>query len=319
MTTSRQPILAYTGPREAHEVLERTLRPYFRVSPLAAEPRALAEGLRTASALLDASMRVRITRDMIEAAPLLRVVAAATTGADHIDEEALARRGIPLWTLKGQGELLRSLTPAAEHSWLLVLACARSLPAAVAHVRGGGWDRSLFPGIMLRGRRLGLVGCGRIGSWMARYAAAFGMECQGYDPVVSPWPSDIARVELDELAATSDVISMHVHLMESTKGLFGARQFGMVKPGCIFVNTSRGDVIDEAALLDGLESGRVGSAGLDVLSGEPDIAEHPLRLYAQSHDNLLITPHIGGNSPDAVRTVVRFSAQRILRHFGFGG
>jgi D-3-phosphoglycerate dehydrogenase len=318
MTSSAHPILAYTGPREAQDVLERTLRPHFRVETLAAEPEAVALGLRAASALLDASMRVRITRDMIDAAPHLRVVAAATTGADHIDQAALARRGIPLWTLQGQTELLRLLTPAAEHSWLLVMACARRLRAASAHVLDGGWDRSLFPGIMLRGKRLGLVGCGRIGTWMARYAAAFGMECQGYDPAVSPWPPGITRVELDELASTSDVISIHVPLTASTRGLFGPRQFGGVKPGCIFVNTSRGDVIDEAALLESLQEGRVGAAGLDVLSGEPDIAAHPLLAYARTHDNLLLTPHIGGNSPDAVRQVVEFSARRILRHFGFG-
>lgn len=314
---SPQPVLVYTGPREAQDVLERALRPHFRVESLVAEPGAVAEGLRTASALLDASMRVRITRAMIEAAPLLRVVATATTGADHIDEAALAQRGIPLWTLQGQQELLRSLTPAAEHSWLLVMACARRLPAACAHVREGGWDRAQFPGVMLRGRRLGLVGCGRIGTWMARYAAAFGMACQGYDPLVSPWPAGIERVELDQLASTSDVISIHVPLTDATRGLFGARQCGLMPPGGILVNTSRGDILDEAALLHGLRSGRIGAAGLDVLSGEPDIADHPLRAYAQTHDNLLITPHIGGNSPDAVRTVVEFSAQRILRHFGF--
>src|SRR5207253_2678396 len=108
-----------------------------------------------------------------------------------IDTDALERRSIPLLTLKGQDELLRSLTPAAELTWLLVLASARRLAQARAHVLEGGWDRALFPGVMLNGKTLGIIGCGRIGTWVAGYGKAFGMRCIARDPFVEFFPDEV--------------------------------------------------------------------------------------------------------------------------------
>ena len=125
---------------------------------------------------------------------------------------------------------------------------------------------------------------------------------------------DIKAVPLEELVETSDAVTVHVHLSDKTRGLISADLFGRIKPGAIFLNTSRGAIADEAALLAALESGRVSAAGLDVLEGEPDVAKHPLRLYAERHDNLLITPHCGGFSPDAVKVVCRRAAEKIRDH-----
>jgi phosphoglycerate dehydrogenase-like enzyme len=172
--------------------------------------------------------------------------------------------------------------------------------------------REEFPGIMLNGRTLGVVGCGRIGQWMARYARAFGMEVLGHDPVINPWPDGITQVPLTRLVETADFITVHVHLTDETRGLISAELFSRMKPGAVFINTSRGPLADEAALLRALEDGRLAAAGLDVLDGEPDIASHPLLLYSRSHDNLLITPHCGGFSPDAVRRVCALAADKIV-------
>jgi D-3-phosphoglycerate dehydrogenase len=155
------------------------------------------------------------------------------------------------------------------------------------------------------------VGCGRIGGWMARYGAAFGMRVVGHDPFVDPWPDGIRRVPLEELVETSDVVSVHVHLSAETRGLVSAALFERMKPGAIFVNTSRGALADEAALLRALESGRLAAAGLDVLEGEPAIEGHPLLAYARRHSNLILTPHCGGFSPDAVRLVCARAAEKI--------
>jgi D-3-phosphoglycerate dehydrogenase len=133
----------------------------------------------------------------------------------------------------------------------------------------------------------------------------------GYDPFQDTLPEGVRRVPLDELVATSDVVTVHVHLSDETRGLLSADLIGRIKPGAIFLNTSRGALADEAALLEALKSGRLAAAGLDVLDGEPDVANHPLRLYAQAHANLLITPHCGGFSPDAVRVVCRRAAEKI--------
>lgn len=147
---------------------------------------------------------------------------------------------------------------------------------------------------------------------MARYGQAFGMEVVGYDPFQEIMPKGITNVSLAELMSTSDVITVHVHLNDDTRGLISESLIETVKPNAIFLNTSRGAVTDEIALLKALESGQLGAAGLDVLEGEPDITSHPLRLYAEDHDNLLITPHCGGFSPDAVRIVCRRAAEKIL-------
>jgi D-3-phosphoglycerate dehydrogenase len=267
--------------------------------------------MANAVAILDASMKVSFDRALLGAAPELRVISTATTGADHIDGDALAERNIALLTLAGEKEVLRDLTPAAELSWALLLACARKLRGAVDHVIAGRWRREEFPGIMLKGKVLGLIGCGRIGSWMARYGRAFDMDIVGYDPLLASWPEQIRKMKLPDLLSTADFVSIHVPYDNATRGLIGAREFKAMKRGVVFINTSRGGLIDERALLSMLQSGHIGAAGLDVLDGEPSTDHHPLVEYARKHGNLVITPHIGGFSPDAVNLVVAHAARRI--------
>jgi len=308
--------IVYLGAPEGFEALQATVAGRAECVHPPAEPAAVATALAGADGLLDASMKVRITDAMVEASPRLAVISCATTGSDHIARAALAARGAPVHTLREDGELLRNVTPAAELSFALLLACARRLPAAAAHVRAGGWVREEFPGLMLNGRTLGIVGCGRIGQWMGRYARAFGMRTVGHDPFVEPWPQEIERLPLARIVAEADALTVHVHLSEATRGLVSAELLAAAKPGLIVVNTSRGGIVDERALLAGLESGRIGAAGLDVLEGEPEIAGHPLVAYARAHDNLILTPHCGGFSPDAVRLVCRRAAEKIVARLG---
>lgn len=303
--------VVYLGAPEGAEAARKVLSGAFDVVHPKHEAGPVAEALRNADGLLDASMKVPIDDQMVAAAPKLQIISCATTGSDHIAREVLNRRGIPVRTLRDDGDLLRNITPAAELTFALLLACARRLPAAVHAVRQGQWIREDFPGLMLNGRQLGIVGCGRIGGWMARYGRAFGMDVVGYDPFATIWPQDIRQVSLEELVETSDAVTVHVHHSDQTRGLISAEMFQRIKAGAIFLNTSRGAVADEAALLAALEAGRVSAAGLDVLDGEPDVQDHPLRRYAERHDNLLITPHCGGFSPDAVRVVCGRAAEKI--------
>jgi D-3-phosphoglycerate dehydrogenase len=270
--------------------------------------------IKTCDALLDASMKVPITDAMVASAANLKIISCATTGSDHIERTELNRKGIPVRTLMEDKALLLNLTPAAELSWALLMACARMLPAAINHVKTGGWDREQFPGIMLNGKRIGIIGCGRIGTWMSRYAHAFGMDIVGFDPFIDKFPPRITPVSLEELARTSDFITLHVPLTDGTKKLFSEKHFAAVKTGAILINTSRGAVIDEQALLDALESKRIKAAGLDVLTAEPDIERSALFHYAQTHDNLILTPHCGGFSHDAVKIVCRRAAEKIVEH-----
>ena len=233
----------------------------------------------------------------------------------HIDYEALAGRGVPLKTLKGQTEFLRGITPAAEMSWALVLACARHLRSAINHVHAGQWERTQFPGMMLKGRSIGLIGMGRIGGWMAGYAEAFGMTVNFHDPYAKDIPACARAMPLESLVECSDIVSIHVHVDDATRGLVDARLLERFKPGAIFINTARSELTDEAALVDALESGRLSAVGTDVLVHEPDPEKSPLWRYARDHQNVVITPHIGGFCPDAVDHVVAFTCDRILAHF----
>ncbi len=268
-----------------------------------------------ADVIVDAYMKVPFQADRLRRAKALRLFVTATTGATHIDGRELDARGIPLWTLKGQEHVTRNITAAAELSWLLVLSVARPLRAAIAEPLAGQWDRNKFPGTMLIGRTMGIVGCGRIGGWMSRYASAFGMRVLGFDPFKDDLPPPFIRTDLDALLAESDVVSLHVAYSDATKHLMSRERIARMKPGAVLVNTSRGELIDEAALLDALTEGRLAGAGLDVLQGEPDIANHPLVQYARTHNNVVITPHIGGFSPDALRMVLDFTCDRVRGFF----
>ena len=308
--------IAYLGADAGYQALVETLGGAADAVHVEANPNALSQALETASGLLDASMAVPISDAMIDAAPNLKIISCATTGSDHIARESAQANGIAIHTLREDADLLANLTPAAELSWALLMAVARSLPAAVAHTRAGLWRREDFPGTMVQGRTLGLVGVGRIGGWMARYAQAFGMSVLGYDPYQDTLSDGVKPATLEDLFGASDFVSVHVHLSDETRGLVNRALLESAKPGQILINTSRGAIVDEAALLDGLKSGRLGGAGLDVLDGEPDTVNHPLVVYSQSHENVLITPHCGGFSPDAVRLVCARAGQKIMGNLG---
>jgi len=304
----------YIGSPEGFESTKNILGAVANVVNVVANAKNLSCELQDAIALLDASMQTRITNLMLDNALNLRIISCATTGSDHIERDVLNKRGIPVRTLREDSNFLLSLTPAAELSWLLLMACARQLPLAINHVLNGGWRREMFPGMMLNGRRLGLIGCGRIGSWMSRYARAFGMEVIGYDPNLSKFPETIQKASLDEVYSSSDFISVHVHLTSETAKLIDKNAFSHMKQGVVFINTSRGGLVDEMELLEALRSGKIGAAGLDVLDGEPDINNHALVEYARLNSNLLITPHCGGFSPDAVEKVCAVAAEKIRKH-----
>ena len=308
--------IAYLGAKSGYQALVETLGDAVDAIHVEANSQALSHALLTASGLVDASMAVPISDAMIDAAPNLKIISCATTGSDHIARESAQANGIAIHTLREDADLLANLTPAAELSWALLMAVARNLPAAVAHTRAGHWRREDFPGTMVQGRTLGLVGVGRLGGWMARYAQAFGMSVRGYDPYQDTLPDGVESATLEDVFAQSDFVSVHVHLSDETRGLVNRALLEAAKPGQILINTSRGAIVDEAALLDGLGSGRIGGAGLDVLDGEPDTANHPLVIYSQSHENVLITPHCGGFSPDAVRLVCARAGKKIMGKLG---
>jgi D-3-phosphoglycerate dehydrogenase len=255
-----------------------------------------------------------IDSDLLAGEFRCRVLACPVTGLDHIDEQACARRAVRVVSLRGETEFLRTVRATAEHTLALALALLRRLPAAAADAAAGNWRRERFQGRELYGKTAGIVGVGRLGTLVAGYLRAFGMEVLGYDPGVDfPHQAATRVTELGELCGRADLITLHVPLTPETRGLIGEREIAAMKPHAILINTSRGAVIEEEALLSALRVGRLAGAALDVLASEPDLSpSHPLLSYAREHDNLIITPHIGGNTIESFEKTEVFLAGRVV-------
>jgi len=287
-----------------------------KVRYVSATPEALAEALPEADAYY-ASLDVVLTGELIDCAPKLRAIATPSTGLDHIDLDAAASRGIAVLCLKDDRELLDGITATAELAWGLLLACARRFPEALDASRKGIWARDAVRGHQLAGKTLGVLGCGRLGTMMGQYGQAFRMKIIGCDTRDVEMPGvQFERVDLDRLLRESDVVSVHIHLTEENRGLIGRDAFAKMQPGSILINTSRGAIIDEAALLDALKHGPLAAAGLDVIEGEwrKDLDQHPLIEYARAHGNLVITPHVGGVTFESQATAYTAAAHKLAEY-----
>lgn len=251
---------------------------------------------------------------MLGPQPRCRVLVAGVTGLDHIDLEACAERAVRVLSLKGETEFLKDVRATAELTVGLLLALVRHIPAAVSHVRSGGWDRGLFRGRELFEKTAGIVGMGRLGSQVAHILAAFGMRVLGCDPRPD-FPEGLAErcPRLEDLLAQSDVVSLHVPYGPATHHLIGRAELQAMKKTALLVNTSRGGVVDETAILEALGSGAMAGAALDVLEGEPAIdGTHPVIRALPAHDNLLVVPHLGGNTTESLEKTEVFLAERLV-------
>jgi D-3-phosphoglycerate dehydrogenase len=243
-----------------------------------------------------------ITRRVIESLPKLRAIARFGTGLDNIDLTAASEHGVEVRGVSGY-----CTDEVADHTLALLLTITRATCLAATDVRNGRWlPGPDYPAITLTGRKLGLVGFGRIGRAVAHRAAAFGMLVGAHDPVVPDQAlaaEGIRPLSLDE-AFASDVVSLHLPQTPETKGLVSSRLLSLMQPGSILLNVSRGGLIDEAALVAALDAGTPAFAGLDVLGAEPADASHPL----VQHPRALVTPHLGYYSPAAIRELRRQTA-----------
>jgi phosphoglycerate dehydrogenase-like enzyme len=240
--------------------------------------------------------RTPLPRSLIERLPKLKLVTLTGVRAASLDANACAARGVPVSHTRG-GDTGAS---TSELAWGLIIAAARDLAKAERGMRAGRWHAGLAGGMVLEGRRLGLLGLGKLGARMARIGAAFGMQVLAWSPNLTRERAAAAGAALagkDELFERADVLSIHLVLGERTRGLVGAAELARMKPGSILVNTSRGPIVDEAALLAALARGRPGHAALDVYDREPLPADHALRKL----ENVTLSPHLGYVSSDVLR------------------
>ena len=231
--------------------------------------------------------RMPVPRALIEKLPNLKMI-VTTGGQSHtLDAKAATEHGV---LICHSADHPGSPSGAPEVTWALVLASVRHVPYEDRRMHEGKWQRSY--GFALRGRTLGIVGLGRMGKRVAAYGKAFGMSVIAWSQNLTAEAAEavgVRRVEKDELFASSDVICVHLALSDRTTGLIGAHELGLMQPHAHFINTARGPIVDEAALIDALRNHRIGGAALDVFNEEPLPSDHPLRGL----DNVVLTPHIG--------------------------
>src|SRR5438876_503059 len=244
-------------------------RPEFQVLVL---PKRLPEAellpLVADAVALVVRSETKVTRQVIEAAPKLRVVGRAGVGVDNVDIEAATQHGTVVMNTPGGNTI-----STAELSFAMILSLARKVPQAHASMAAGKWDRKQFQGVELLGKTLGVLGMGRIGSEVAKRALAFGMKVIGYDPFLTEARAKALGVELaadlDEVYGDADFITVHMPVTDQTRGMLNAAAFARMKPKVCLVNCARGEIIVESDLLAALESGKVAAVALDVFATEP--------------------------------------------------
>jgi D-3-phosphoglycerate dehydrogenase len=241
---------------------------------------------------------------VMDAAPSLRVISKHGSGTDTIDKTAAQARGIEVVAAVGA-----NAAAVAEQALALLLACAKSVVALDARMHAGHWDKATHKSLELGGRTIGLIGLGAIGLRFARMADALGMRVIGFDPYAANLPSHVTPVDLPAIWRESDAISLHCPLTEDNRGLVNAGTLARCRRGVILVNTARGGLVDEAALLAAVRSGQVGMAGLDSFAVEPMAAGHPF----QGEKNFVLSPHIGGVTGDAYVNMGVGAAKNVLQ------
>jgi D-3-phosphoglycerate dehydrogenase / 2-oxoglutarate reductase len=246
----------------------------------------------------------RVTAPVLEAGRKLRVVGRAGVGVDNIDVPAATRKGI-LVVNAPRGNIIA----AAEHAVALLLALARWIPQADASVKRGEWTRSKFTGTEIRGKTLGVIGLGNVGSEVAKRAHGLEMEVVAYDPVVSVERAELFNVELvslNDLLERSDFVTVHVPLVDANRNLLGAHELALMKPSARLINAARGGIVDEAALVEALKAGRLAAAAFDVFVNEPP-GDNPLLALP----NFIATPHIGASTVEAQVSVAFDVAEEV--------
>lgn len=254
----------------------------------------------------------KVTAEVMDAAKNLRVIGRAGVGVDNINVKAATERGIVVMNAPDGNTIT-----TGEHTMALLVALARKVPQAHASLTIGKWEKKKFVGVELFNKTLGIVGLGRIGRVVATRAKGFGMKIVAYDPFLAPEQAaelDISSASLDEVFAAADFITVHTPMTPETRGIIGAEAFAKMKDGVRVINCARGGLVDEVALLEALNNGKVAGAALDVFTQEPPAADNPLL----SHPQVIVTPHLGASTKEAQEGVAVTVAEQMRDYLASG-
>lgn len=298
-------VLACDGIHEDGLALLREAGWDVLVSPPIKDPEALKLALSDADAVLVRSA-TQITEDSLAGASRLKVIGRAGAGVDTIDVDAATARGIAVMNAPDGNTLA-----AAEHAISLLFALARHIPRADAGMKAGQWPKAGLTGFELEGKRLGVIGLGRIGGTVARKAAGIGMDVAAFDPFLPPSAAGKGSVPLktlDDLLAWADIVTLHIPRTKDTTNLLSEARMRAMKKGAYIINAARGGLVDEAALLRLLDEGHIAGAALDTFTTEPLPEDSALR----AHPNLILTPHLGASTSEAQQAVSTILAKQVI-------
>ncbi|GAA4975986.1 NAD(P)-dependent oxidoreductase [Algibacter aquimarinus] len=254
----------------------------------------------------------KLTRDILEEVNC-KYILCAVTGLDHIDVKACEDFGITIVSLKNETEFLKEVRATAEHTFGLLLSLIRRTKLAFNHVESGEWDRSLFRGTELYKKKIGILGLGRLGEIVAKYADAFGMEVYYFDIMEKKTNDNFIRCNsIKDLCSKIDILSIHLPYNDDTHFIINREVLDCLNNKVYIVNTSRGGLVNEGDLLEKLNKKEIAGYATDVLFGEPDTKNHLLTLYAASNENVIITPHIGGYTYESVDKTELFIAKKLV-------
>lgn len=246
-------------------------------------------------------LELKITAKMMD--DKLKAIITPTTGLDHIDVDYANENGIKIFSLRGETKFLEGITSTAEHTLGLMLSVVRKIPQASNSVSRGEWTPSEFRGMQLKDKTIGIIGLGRLGKMMYDYCKVLGMNIKTFD-------TNNPKSKFDRLIEECDIISVHVPLNDSTLHLIGKKEFDMMKQGVYIINTSRGEVIDEAELIRNMTLGKVVGVGVDVVSDEHKSA---MIRFSRINHNFIMTPHIAGACKEAIEQTDLFVISKFLR------
>ena len=254
----------------------------------------------------------QIDKNVLDENSRCKILATPVTGIDHIDEKLCHKLGIKIICLRGEKEFLREVRATAEHSILLAMMLMRKAAAAVFHTQNTNWKRDLFRGHEIYKKNIGILGLGRLGKIVAEYYQVFGCQIFFYDTSKVEYPETWNMCNsAEEVIDNADIVSIHIPYNEHTDRIYGNKFFQHFTNQKWLVNTARGGVIDEQYMLRALKENRIAGAALDVLQGEPNNINEELINFSRENDNLILTPHIGGNTYESFEKTEKFIAQKI--------
>ncbi|OVE81652.1 hypothetical protein BVY03_03365 [bacterium K02(2017)] len=256
-----------------------------------------------------------LNKKILQQFPNIKCIGTMTTGLDHIDIAYCDERNIKVISLKGEVGFLKSIRATPELTWSLILSLMRNLTSAIDSTKNGNWSRQSFYGHDLKGKTIGIIGLGRVGQILARYAKAFDMTVLAFDQTEDAQLEDVTRVDLESLLKKSDIVSLHLSLTNQTREFIKSEHFELMKNSAIFINTARGGIVDESAFLKALKENKIRAAGIDVIDAEVSstgvTSKHPLIQYAAKNSNLIITPHIAGSTYESMESTANFIADKV--------